>query len=186
MGQNQNWPTSGPGGYITPAIWGLPNASEEEIKSQEAHKWASGLHKPCLVGGPQRFKTGEQNQQCITTRPGGYTTPAIWRVPNALEKGTKSEVPHKWAGCLYEPCHLRGCPTLMLGGQNQMWPTSGLGGYITPTMWRVPNASERGTKLAVAHKWAWSLHNPCHLGGCQCFRAGKKISSGPQVGMGAT
>ena len=22
--QNQKWPTSGPGGYITPAVWGVP------------------------------------------------------------------------------------------------------------------------------------------------------------------
>ena len=27
-GQHQRWPTSGQGGYITPAAWGVPTASE--------------------------------------------------------------------------------------------------------------------------------------------------------------
>ena len=29
--------------------------------------------------------------------------------------------------------------------------------------WGVPNVSKRGTKSAVAHKWADSLHNSCRL-----------------------
>ena len=58
------------------------------------------------------------------------------------------------------------------GKQNQKWPTSGQGGYITPTAWGVPNASERGTKSEVDHKWAQWLHNPCRPGGPQHFRAG--------------
>ena len=40
------------------------------------------------------------------------------------------------------------------GGQIQKWRTSGQIGYITPAVLGVPNASERGTKSAVAHKWA--------------------------------
>ena len=72
------------------------------------------------------------------------------------------------------------------------------------------SASERGTKCAVAYKWAHWIHHLCHLvdpphlragekistsphmggvvtspllfGGSQRFRAGDKISSGPQVG----
>ena len=34
-----------------------------------------------------------------------------------------------------------------------------------PHQSRVPNASERGTQLAVAHKWGGSLHNLYCLGG---------------------
>ena len=96
------------------------------------------------------------------------------------------------------------------GGQNQRWPTSGPGGYITLAVWGdprccragdkirsgpqvgrvatqplpsggVPNAAERGTKSELAHKWAQWLHNPCRLGGPQCFRAGDKIRSGPEL-----
>ena len=36
------------------------------------------------------------------------------------------------------------------GGQNQQWPTNGQFGCITPAVSGVPNALERGTKLAVA------------------------------------
>ena len=38
-GQNQKWPTSGPSGYITPAVWGSPDASEWGTKSEVAQKW---------------------------------------------------------------------------------------------------------------------------------------------------
>ena len=68
------------------------------------------------------------------------------------------------------------------GGQYQQWPTSGRIGYITPTIWAVPNASQRGTISRMANKWADWLHNPCHLGGPQTFTAGDKMKNGPQVG----
>ena len=51
-------------------------------------------------------------------------------------EGGKSQ-PQKLAHLLYNPCRLG----------------------------RVPNALERGTKSAVAHKWGDWLHNPCRLGG---------------------
>ena len=72
------------------------------------------------------------------------------------------------------------------GGQNQKWPTSGQGGYITPAAWGVPTASERGDKSELAQKWARWLHNPGRLGGTHRFRAGGKIRSGPKVGKMAT
>ena len=94
-------------------------------------------------------------------------------------------------------------------GQNQRWPTSGEGGYITRAAWVVPNAlqrgaeagkvatyplppggvptiSDRGAEEEVAHKWATWLHNPCRLGGPHRFRAGVGIRGGPQVGNVAT
>ena len=36
-GKNHKWPTSGPGGYITRAVWGVPNASEQGKESEVAH-----------------------------------------------------------------------------------------------------------------------------------------------------
>ena len=77
-------------------------------------------------------------------------------------------------------------PPLHRRGQNQRWPTSGQGGYITPVAWGVPTASERGAVSEVAHKWARWLHNPCRLGGLHRFIAGGRITSGPQVGKVAT
>ena len=79
-----------------------------------------------------------------------------------------------------------GSPPLQSGGQNQKWPTSGQGGYITTAAWGVPTASERGAKSKVAHKWARWLHTPCRLGDPHRFRAGGRIRSGPQVGKVAT
>ena len=57
-GANQKWPTSGQGGYITPAAWEVPTASEQGAKSEVAHLWARWLHNPCRLGGPHRFKAG--------------------------------------------------------------------------------------------------------------------------------
>ena len=79
-----------------------------------------------------------------------------------------------------------GSPLLQSGGQNQKWPRSGQGGYITPAASGVPTASERGAESEVAHKWVRWLHNPCRLRGPHCFRAGGRIRSGPQVGKVAT
>ena len=76
---NHKWPTSGQGGYITPAAWGVPTASERGDKSEVA-----------------------QNL------PRWHITPAAWGVPTALERGDKSEVAHKWARWLNHPCRLGG------------------------------------------------------------------------------
>ena len=57
-GQNQRWPTSGQGGDINPAAWGVSTASERRAKSEVAHKWARWLHNPCRPGGPHRFRAG--------------------------------------------------------------------------------------------------------------------------------
>ena len=38
----------------------------------------------------------------------------------------------------------------------------------------------------MVHKWARWLHNPCRLGGPNRFRAGGKITGGPQVGKVVT
>ena len=82
---------------------------------------------------------------------------AAWGVPTASERGAESEVAHKWARWLHNPCRLGDPHRFKAGGQNQKWPTSGQGGYITPAAWGVPTASYWG-----------------------------KIRGGPQVGKVAT
>ena len=76
-----------------------------------------------------------------------------------------------------------------------MWPKSGPGGHITLAAQGVPNASKRGTKSKVTHKWAGWLHNPYLTPGAQRFRPGwltqrltrgGRISSDPHVGPFAT
>ena len=150
-------PTSGQGGYMTPAAWGVSTASERGdririgpqvgkvatsplpprgspplqsggTESEVADKWARWPHHPCRLGGSPPLHSG----------------------------GTESEVAHKWARWLHHPCRLgvptasqrgdrfksgpqvgkvvtsppapRGSPPLQSGGQNQKWPTSGQGG----------------------------------------------------------
>ena len=96
---------------------------------------------------------------------------------------------NNWARWLHNPCRLGGPHRFKNGGENQGWPTSGQGGYITPTAWGGGGggtASERGAESEVAHKWASWLHNPCRLGGPRRFRAVGKIRGGPQGGKVAT
>ena len=156
-GQNQKWPTSGPNGYLTPAVSGIPTASEREAKSEVAHKWAKWLPHCCRIGDPHRFRAGDK----IRSGP-------------QVGKVATSPVPY------------RGSPPLQSGGQNQKWPTGGQSGYLTPAISGIPTASERGAKSEVAHKWAKWLPHPCRLGDPHRCRAGGKIRSGPQVGKVAT
>ena len=57
-GKNQKWPTSGQGGYVTPAASGIPSASEQGAESELAHLWARWLHNPCRLGDPQGLRAG--------------------------------------------------------------------------------------------------------------------------------
>ena len=132
---------------------GVPTASQWGTQSEVAYKRARWLHKPCCIGGSPTIQSGGQNQRWSTSGPVGYITPAAWGVPTALERGTGSEVAHKWARWLHNPCRLG-----------------------------VPNTSEWGTESAVTHKWARWRHNTCRLGSPHRFGVGGTIKSGPQMG----
>ena len=156
-GQNQKWPTSGRIGYLTPAVSGIPAASERGAKSEVAHKWANWLPHPCHIGDLRRCRAGGK----IRSGP-------------QVGKLATSPLPY------------RGSQPLQSAGQNQKWPTSGQIGYLTPAASGIPAAAERGAKSEVAHKWAKWLPHPCGIGDPRRFRAGGKIRSGPQVGKLAT
>ena len=140
-GQDRKWPTSGQNGYLTPAVSGIPTASERGAKSEVAHKWAKWLPHPCRIGDPHRFRAGGK------IRSG----PQVGKVATS-------------------PLPYRGSPPLQSGGQNQKWPTSGQSGYLTPAVSGIPTASERGAKSEVAHKWAKWLPHPCRIGDPHRFR----------------
>ena len=152
-GQNQKWPTCGQSGYVTPAVSGIPTASERGAKSEVASKWARWLRHPCRLRDPHRFRAGGK------IRSG----PLVGKVATS-------------------PLPSRGSPPLQSGGQNQKWPTSGQSGYVTPAVSGIPSASERGAKSELAHLWAKWLRHPCRLGDPHRLRAGGKIRSGPLVG----
>ena len=96
-----------------------------------------------------------QNQKWPISGRIGHITPPVKGFAKA-ERGTKSEVAHKWADWLGHPCRLGGSPT--------------------PHCWGEP-----GDKLVVGRKWVDWPRNPCHM----VFRQGRAwddIGSGPQVG----
>ena len=156
-GQNQKWPTDGQIGYLTPAVSGIPAASERGAKSEVAHKWANWLPHPCRIGDPRRFRAGGK----IRSGP-------------QVGKLATSPLPY------------RGSPPLQSGGQNQKWPTSGQSGYLTPAVSGIPATSQRGAKSEVTHKGANWLPHPCRIGDPHRFRAGGKIRTSPQMGKSAT
>ena len=121
-GQNQKWPTCGKGGYVTPAVSGIPTASDWGPKSDVAHLWAKWLPHPCCLGDPYRFIARGKI-----------------RSGRLLGKVAMSRLPSR--GCL--PLHSR--------GQNHKWHACGQSGYVTPAVSGIPTTSERGAKSEVAH-----------------------------------
>ena len=85
-----------------------------------------------------------------------------------------------------QPLPPRGSPPLQSAGQTQKLPTCWQGRYATLAASGVPTASGRGAESEVAHLWARSLRNPCHLGDPYRFRAGRRIRRDPHVGKVAT
>ena len=185
-GQNQKWPTSGQSGYLTPAVSGIPTASERGAKSEVAHNMGKMATSPLPYRGSRPLQSGGQNEKWPTSGQSGYLTPAVSGIPTASERGAKIRSGPEVGKVATSPLPYRGSPPLQSRGQNQKWPTSGQNGYLTPAVSGIPTASERGAKSEVAHKWAKWLPHPCRIGDPHRFRAGGKIRSGPQVGKMAT
>ena len=107
-GRNQEWPTNGQGGYITPAASGSPSATEHGGggESKVANKWESWLHSPCRPGEPLCFTAGGGIEKWPIFGQGGYITLAASGSPSARERGAESKVAHLWARWLHNPCRL--------------------------------------------------------------------------------
>ena len=205
-GQNQKWPTNGQSGYLTPVVSGVdPRRFRAGGKIRSGPQVGKVATSPLPYRGSPLLQSGRQKQKWPTGGQSGYLTPPVSGVPAAAERGAKSEVAHKWAKWLPQPCHIgdprrcraggknrsgpqvgklatsplpyRGSPPLQSGGQNQKWPTSGQSGYLTPAVSGIPAAAERGAKSEVAHKWAKWLPHPCRIGDPRRFRAGGKITN---------
>ena len=127
-------------------------------ESKLAHKFARRPRNPCRPMCPEGFREGEHSRKVPTSGPGGYITTTTLGVPNASKRAVESQVAHKWARLLHNPCRVGG-----------------------PRRFRA-----RGAESKMAHKWGGWLHNPCRLAGPQCFRAGERIIGSPHVGQVAT
>ena len=214
-GQNQKWPTSGRNGYLTPAVSGIPTASERGdkirsgpqvgematsplpyrgsptlqsggIKSEVAHKWANWLPHPCRIGDPHRFRAGGK----IRSGPQVgkvATSPLPYRGSPPLHSGgIKSEVAHKWAKWLPHPCRIGDPHRFRAGGKVRSGPQVGEMA-TSPLPYRgSPPLQSGGIKSEVAHKWAKWLPHLRRIGDPHRCRAGGKIRSGPQLGKLAT
>ena len=152
-GQNQKWPTSGQSGYLTPAVSGIPTASERGAESEVAHKWAKWLPHPCRIGDPHRFRAGGK----IRSGPQVgkvATSPLPSRGSPPLQSGGGGGIKSgpQVGKVATPPLPYRGSPPLQSrGGGGQKWPRSGQSGYLTPAVSGIPSASERGAKSEVAH-----------------------------------
>ena len=123
--QDQKWRTSGEGGYITLATWGVPTASEREGECRGGPQVSNVATLPLL---PWRFpplQSGRQHRRWPPSWRGGYITPAAWGVPTASEGGAGSEGAHKWARWLNNLCRLRGPHRFRAGGKIRGGPNVG-------------------------------------------------------------
>ena len=174
-GQNQKWPTNGQHGYLTPAVSGIPTASERGgkvrsgpqvgkvatsplpyrgiptasergAKSEVAHKWAKWLPHPCRIGGSPPLQSGGQSQKWPTSGQSGCLTPAVSGDPHRFRAGGKMRSGPQVGKVATSPLPYRGSGPLQSGGENEKWPTSGQSGYLTPAVSGIPTASERGAK----------------------------------------
>ena len=84
-------------------------------------------------GGSPPVQSRGQNQKWPTSGSAGYITHAAWRVPTTSEQGAESEVAHKWAGWLHNPCRL-GVPNAggrISSGSSQKWKILFFRGHAT-------------------------------------------------------
>ena len=61
---------------------------------------------PLPSRGARPLQSGGLTQKWPTNGQGGYITLAVSRGPSASERGTESDVAHKWARWLYNPCRV--------------------------------------------------------------------------------
>ena len=111
-GQNRQWPTNGQIGYITLAVWGVPNAAERGTKSAPQTRThapqrcgASGDQCPCLLGvkrGQPSVRSGTSTSSRSDPRTafadghnGGY---AVFKGPPLCDQSPVGDPPNARRG----------------------------------------------------------------------------------------
>ena len=88
-GQNEKWPTSGQNGYLTPAVSGIPTASERGDKIRIGPQVGNVATSPLPYRGSPPLQSGGQNEKLPTSGQNGYLTPAVSGIPTASQRGAK-------------------------------------------------------------------------------------------------
>ena len=83
--------------------------------------------EPLPPWGSPPLQSGGQNQRWPTNEQGDYITPTALGVPTASEPGAESEVAHKWARWLHNPCRPGGPQGFRAGGRMRSGPQVGKG-----------------------------------------------------------
>ena len=134
---------------------------------------------PLPYRGAPPLQSGGLNQKWPTSGQIGYLTPAVSGSPTAAERGTKSEVAHKWANWLPHPCRIGEPHRCRAGGKIRSGPQSGQIGYLTPAVSGSPTAAERGTKSEVAHKVGKLATSPLPYRGAPPLQSGGQNQKWP-------
>ena len=152
-----------PQGYITsPCLHHICNTQTLAMKKCQYQMGMCGTAPSTKQRGAQHPKPNGAMRRypptSITPTQGhakvwGSITPTRGATQKHVSQSPQLEGPrHRLAT---SPLPFGGSPTLQGGGQNQKWPTNWAGGYITPSVSGVPNASKRGTKSAVGSHFFW-------------------------------
>ena len=128
--EGEKWPTSGLGGYTTPAAPGVPTSSQQAAQLKVANQRARWLHNPRRLGGPHCSRA--EGRKGPTSGLRGYITPAPWGSHRFSAEGRSGPISGPSGYITPGP---QGAPPLNNRWQNQRWHTSGPGGYITPAPW---------------------------------------------------
>ena len=140
----QHWPTCGQSGYVTPAVSGIPSASERGARSEVAHLWAKWLRHPCRLEDPHRFRAGGKIRSGALVGKVATSSLPSRRSPPLQSGGGGGFRSGPLVGKVAtSPLPSRGSPPLQSGGKNQKWPTCGQSGYVTPAISGITTASER-------------------------------------------
>ena len=81
--------------------------------------------QPLPPGGSPPLQSEGQHQMWPTSGQGGYITNTALEVPTTSERGAASEVAHKWARWLHNPCRLGGPQRFRAGGSIRGGPQVG-------------------------------------------------------------
>ena len=182
-GQKRKWPTSGPSGYITPAVWGSPTL--QSARGGGGGKWTSWLHHPCRPGVPKALKQVKKNR--IGVKVGGLATSPL--PPGRSRTRQSGRQKENWPTCGpigHITPSIWGSPTPQskVGDKKRCGPE--VGRLATSRPWEGPQNFKARTKTELSHQWEDWQHHPYRLGGRQRFKQGGKFRSGPQVGRLAT